>query len=597
MAEPTSPSQSPSPSLTDIFDGLTPPSKPENKWPSLSPASTIPPAQKAPSLPVSWTEKITSQKCPKNFKEIRAKYEKYFEGNRIRPIPELVNEVQPKIISFVVTDLKSRRLAGIKKDIFEGLLRAADIPAKYYCRRSFATWDVLLPSEDIAKKLAGESVNSKYFRLQPEYMGRRRIKITICNVPIQLNEEVLAAFLTIHGDIENIEKCKSANGTAHGDYIFTMCLDRGGFTAIPHVLEYEHQVMTVIVEGRKPQCWNCKQLGHFSKSCPQKTTKTNPATTITTETTTTPIAAAATAATEVNKNETPKAKTGDSPDKEEGWTQVQRGGKKKKSPVKTTENQNTTATTIPTDTAVTTTTTTKTASSSSSSTTKKAKEKTKEKTKENKGKDEDMDYSTNLKRRRDSGDSTIEEAGKKHIKKPPQTETQTQSQTPSLPQPKGEKKITRPERPAQIIPPPQSTPAHLPDFPFSPKTPSLSPVTSPNLRSHSATRETTPPASSLPIVQKQRSQSATSEVRRALTAFHFCEDILQPQNLDHVVKKSLKPLLSFKTVDSKDITNPYLFQDAPMLTTFVRSAGTRTKELWQFIDDASRTDVMLAEII
>ena len=80
-----------------------------------------------------------------------------------------LNEVQPKIISFVVTDLKSRRLAGIKKEVFEGLLKAADIPAKYYC---FATWDVLLPSEEIATKLAGESINSKYFQLQPEYMGR-----------------------------------------------------------------------------------------------------------------------------------------------------------------------------------------------------------------------------------------------------------------------------------------------------------------------------------------------------------------------------------------------------------------------------------------
>ena len=62
-----------------------------------------------------------------------------------------------------------------------------------------------------------------------------------------------------------------------------------------------------------------------------------------------------------------------------------------------------------------------------------------------------------------------------------------------------------------------------------------------------------------------------------------------------MVKKSLKPLLSLRTVDKLDITNPYLFKDAPMLTTFVRTAGNRTKELWQFIDDASRTDVMLAD--
>ena len=32
-----------------------------------------------------------------------------------------------------------------------------------------------------------------------------------------------------------------------------------------------------------------------------------------------------------------------------------------------------------------------------------------------------------------------------------------------------------------------------------------------------------------------------------------------------------------------------------MLTTFVRSAGNRTKVLWHFIDEASRADVMLAD--
>ena len=319
---------SPSPSLADIFDGSSPSSKPENKWPTLSPASsTIPPAQKVPSLPASWTEKISHNAHNIDFKKIREKYEKYFEGHRIFPIPELVDQVKPKTISFVITDLKTRRLAGIRKKTFEELLKAAGIPAKYYCRRSFATWDVLLPSQELAAKLAGESINSKYFRLQPEYMGRRRICITVCNVPIELNEEVLAAFLCKYGDIEDITKAKSSSRTAHGDYIFTMCLDRGGFVAIPHSLEYETQVMTVVVEGRKPQCWNCKQLGHFSKSCPQKTSKTQ-AVTATTAT----IAAAATVTKEkttTTESEGPHSETGGHPDKEEGWTQVQRGKKKK----------------------------------------------------------------------------------------------------------------------------------------------------------------------------------------------------------------------------------------------------------------------------
>ena len=33
-----------------------------------------------------------------------------------------------------------------------------------------------------------------------------------------------------------------------------------------------------------------------------------------------------------------------------------------------------------------------------------------------------------------------------------------------------------------------------------------------------------------------------------------------------------------------------------MVTTFVRSPGVRTKEHWQFIKEASRTDIVLAEM-
>ena len=591
MAEKSpSPVTSPTP---DIFADPSPPSKPDDKWPTLSststPASTIQPAQKVPPAPASWTVQI-SKKDPINCRRMREKYEKYFQGNRILPIPELVKEVQPKIVSFVITDLKSRRLAGIRKETFEDLLRAADIPAKYYCRRSFATWDVLLPNEELATKLAGGNITLKYFRLQPEYMGKRKIKITVCNVPIQLNKEVLAAYLSGYGDIEEAVKAKSANGTAHGDYIFTMCLDRGGFMAIPHTLDYESQVMTVVVEGRKPQCWNCKQLGHFSKSCPQKTTKT----TTLMATTTTTIAAAA-AATTVSSGENPKPGTKDHSDKdEERWTQVVRGGKKKTSPQKLPTT--TTTSTVPKPTTATTVTTvttatTSTAKSSSSATAKKNKENNKVET---------MDYSTNLKRRRDSGDSVAEEGEKKHIKKPsqkPTDETGTHSQTPSQPQPKGKEKSKSPvpaERPAQIIPPPQkqkTTPVHPTEIPPSP---SLSPITTPKVlvRSHSVTRLSPPPQA---IAHKTRSHSTSTETRNALNAIYFCEDVLDNPNLDHSIKKSKKPLSSLKKINEKDITNPYLFSNVPMLTTFVRSAGNRTKELWHFIDEASRADVMLAD--
>ena len=71
------------------------------------------------------------------------KYAPYFKDNETLPIPELTEAVEPKTLSFVVTDLKTRRLDGIK--------------------------DVLLPSEDLAKKLAVGNISTKHYKLQPEY--------------------------------------------------------------------------------------------------------------------------------------------------------------------------------------------------------------------------------------------------------------------------------------------------------------------------------------------------------------------------------------------------------------------------------------------
>ena len=217
-----------------------------------------------------------------------------------------------------------------------------------------------------------------------------------------------------------------------------------------------------------------------------------------------------------------------------------------------------------------------------------------------------MDTAVNLKRRRDSGDSSKEEGDKKHLKKPTpkpakEPENGFQLQTPLLPQPK-EKKIKSPDQPAQIIPPlqkTQNTPAHLSDFPLSPKSSSLSPITTLKilLRSHSVTRESpTAAASSSSTGQKQRSRSASNEVRHAFTAFQYCQDILEPQNMDHILKKTLKPLSALKSINNKDITNPYLFKNVAMVTTFVRSAGGWTKEHWHFLEEASRADVMLVEL-
>ncbi len=126
------------------------PSLPGTSAENLTPASTIPPAQKVPSIPVSWSTQA-NKKTAQDYKKDRVeKYAQYFKGNRILPISELVEAVQPKTLSLIVSDIKTRRLAGLKKEKFE-ILKAAGIPARYFCRRSFATWDILLPSQELPR--------------------------------------------------------------------------------------------------------------------------------------------------------------------------------------------------------------------------------------------------------------------------------------------------------------------------------------------------------------------------------------------------------------------------------------------------------------
>ena len=70
----------------------------------------------------------------------------------------------------------------------------------------------------------------------------------------------------------------------------------------------------------------------------------------------------------------------------------------------------------------------------------------------------------------------------------------------------------------------------------------------------------------------------------------------QKPTTDHQMKKILKPLSSIKTINGKNICNPYLFRGAPMVTTFVCMAGNRTRELWRFLLETSHANIRLAEL-
>ena len=122
---------------------------------------------------------------------------------------------------------------------------------------------------------------------------------------------------------------------------------------------------------------------------------------------------------------------------------------------------------------------------------------------------------------------------------------------------------------------------------------SLSPITTPKMfsRSRSVNR-----IGQSPSPTQRRTHSATNEVRKPLIEITLCSEPDPSKITDHQLKTILKPLFSFKSINEKSISNPYLFRDAAKVTTFVRAAGTRTRELWRFIQKASCADLRLAEL-
>ena len=52
---------------------------------------------------------------------------------------ELVEAVELKTVSFVISDVRIRRFAELKKETFEELLKTAGVLCRYFCRRNFAT--------------------------------------------------------------------------------------------------------------------------------------------------------------------------------------------------------------------------------------------------------------------------------------------------------------------------------------------------------------------------------------------------------------------------------------------------------------------------
>ena len=130
----------------------------------------IPPEQKpkenSPNPSAMPASRKIQQKGPEDYERDKVgKYAQYFQRNVILPIPEVSKAQEPRILSLVITDLKTGRLTGLKKDTFEEVFLTAGILCQYFCRRSFTTWDVFLRTEKQVAKIQGSNIMTKFFRL------------------------------------------------------------------------------------------------------------------------------------------------------------------------------------------------------------------------------------------------------------------------------------------------------------------------------------------------------------------------------------------------------------------------------------------------
>lgn len=61
-------------------------------------------------------------------------------------------------------------------------LKTLNVSPRVLARRSNALWDILLANEEEAKKLAGSILTTKTVRMQTEYMGTRKTRVTVHGV-------------------------------------------------------------------------------------------------------------------------------------------------------------------------------------------------------------------------------------------------------------------------------------------------------------------------------------------------------------------------------------------------------------------------------
>lgn len=90
--------------------------------------------------------------------------------------------------------MKFRKFFGVSRVRIEDTLKSLNIGVKVLARISNAMWGSVLANEDQTSSLAGSILSTKSVKMQTEYFGTRRARITLHGVSMDITEFHLAAF-------------------------------------------------------------------------------------------------------------------------------------------------------------------------------------------------------------------------------------------------------------------------------------------------------------------------------------------------------------------------------------------------------------------
>lgn len=97
-------------------------------------------------------------------------YKDYISGNELLTIPSLLEAVLTRTITLLMTDVKTRKLTDVSREIMEEALKNLNIASKVLTRRVNTMLDILLTTVKETKALAGSILTTKSVRLQTEYL-------------------------------------------------------------------------------------------------------------------------------------------------------------------------------------------------------------------------------------------------------------------------------------------------------------------------------------------------------------------------------------------------------------------------------------------